>query len=114
MIREEDVYKRQAVGNRIVCNETVKLRPGTELFRNYDHRFNIRLDKVKSVRKIRIKIKAWTADRCLWLEVTDEDGVQVILRSEETFEKAQNPQQAERLKQQLLKCGDSDFECRCV
>jgi len=43
--------------------------------------------------------------------VTDEDGVQVILRSEETFEKAQNPQQAERLKQQLLKCGDSDFEC---
>ena len=57
----------EAVGNRIVCNETVKLRPGTELFRNYDHRFNIRLDKVKSVRKIRIKIKAWTADRCLWL-----------------------------------------------
>ena len=55
----------EAVGNRIVCNETVKLRPGTELFRNYDHRFNIRLDKVKSVRKIRIKIKAWTADRCL-------------------------------------------------
>ena len=46
----------EAVGNRIVCNETVKLRPGTELFRNYDHRFNIRLDKVKSVRKIRIKI----------------------------------------------------------
>ena len=104
----------EAVGNRIVCNETVKLRPGTELFRNYDHRFNIRLDKVKSVRKIRIKIKAWTADRCLWLEVTDEDGVQVNLRSEETFEKAQNPQQAERLKQQLLKCGDSDFECESV
>ena len=72
------------------------------------------MDKVKSVRKIRIKIKAWTADRCLWLEVTDEDGVQVNLRSEETFEKAQNPQQAERLKQQLLKCGDSDFECESV
>ena len=103
----------EAVGNRIVCNETVKLRPGTELFRNYDHRFNIRLDKVKSVRKIRIKIKAWTADRCLWLG-SDEDGVQVNLRSEETFEKAQNPQQAERLKQQYLKCGDSDFECESV
>lgn len=46
--------------------------------------------------------------------MTDEDGVQVNLRSEETFEKAQNPQQAERLKQQLLKCGDSDFECESV
>lgn len=44
---DERVKVNEAVGNRIVCNETVKLRPGTELFRNYDHRFNIRLDKVK-------------------------------------------------------------------
>lgn len=103
-----------AMGNRIVCNEAVKIRPGTELFRNYDQRFNSRLDKVKSVRKIRIKIKAGTADRHLWLEVTDEDGIQADLHSEETFEKAQNPRQAERLKQQLLKCGDTDFECESV
>ena len=102
----------QALADRIVCNESVKVAPGTELYRNYDHRFNQQLEKSPSVRKIQISMKVWSEDGHLCLEVMDEDGGVVRIRSEERFEKAQNPLQAERLAQQLAKCGETVFDCK--
>lgn len=101
-------------GNRIECNEPVKARPGTLFYRNYDHRFVSRLGKSDSVRKIGIVIRATSDDGHLSLQVTDEDGVTASYCTEERYELARQEFQTDRLKQQLMKCGDSEFECERI
>ena len=55
-----------------------------------------------------------TGDERIKITCTDEDRNRVEIQSEKTFEVANNPQQQERLKQQLMKCGDSDFVCEDI
>lgn len=98
-------------GDWIVCKDAVKIRTGTVVYRNYDHRFVMQTEKSGTVRKIRISIEALAHDGKLQLKATDEDDVTAFYESGETFEIATNPNQAERIKQQLAKCGDTDFEC---
>lgn len=98
----------------VICNEAVKIKAGTVVYRNYDHRFVIQTEKARTVRKIRISIEALAQGGRLHLKATDENGVTARYEGEEVFEIATNPNQAERLKQQLTKCGDSDFECEQV
>lgn len=98
-------------GDRMVCNEMLTVLPGTVLFRNYDHNFSVLLERNKSVRKIRVKIKASAQNGHLALEVTDEDGMTAFYEPDEVFEQANKSEQAERIRQQLTKCGDTDFIC---
>ncbi len=98
----------------IECNEPVKAIAGTVLYRNYDHRFVMQLEKEKSVRKIRIKITVKAEQSELTLCVTDEDGVTARYKPDGHFEKANNPAQMDRIKQHVAKCGDSDFVCDTV
>lgn len=101
-------------GNRLICNERVNVRPGTVLYRNYDHEFVTRLAKGDSTRKISIAITAGSREGHLWLEAEDEDGVRVESMSEETFPLAENPAQRERICTQLGKCGGTDYVCTRV
>ena len=103
-----------AEGNRVTTNEPVKVAVGTMLYRNYDKRFVTAVENQKSLRKIRIGIVAEEHDGKLKLTATDEDNVKVELESETRFEKANNPQQQERIIQQLKKCGDTSFLCETV
>ncbi len=101
-------------GEWVICNEAIQVKAGTLVYRNYDHRFVMQTVKSKTVRKIRVSIEALACGGKLQLKATDEDGVTALYGGEETFEIATNPNQAERLKQQLAKCGDTDFECEHV
>lgn len=101
-------------GDTVICNDPVNVKAGTVIYRNYDHRFVMQTEKSGTVRKIRISVEASAQDGKLRLKATDEDGVTAFYESEETFETATNPNQADRLKQQIAKCGDSDFECERV
>lgn len=101
-------------GNQMECNELIQAKPGTLFYRNYDHRFVSQLEKNDSVRKIGIVIRATMRDGQLSLHVTDEDGVTASYCTEERYEVARQGSQTERLKQQLIKCGDSEFECERV
>lgn len=101
-------------GDWVISNDTVKVESGTVVYRNYDHRFVMQTEKSGTVRKIRIFIDVSAQCGKLLLKATDEDGVTALYESEEIFEKATNPNQADRLKQQLSKCGDTDFECERV
>lgn len=103
-----------AEGNMLCCNEVVNIAPGTTLYRNYDHRFVTKLEKEKSVRKIQVVIKATGQNGRLKLTVTDEDGVTAGYEPEECFEQANRPEQVERIRQQLMKCGESCFVCQSV
>lgn len=101
-------------GKRIECHENVSVSPGTLFYRNYDRRFVVRLEKQASVRKIGIVIRARMSGSRLLLQVTDEDGVTAAFQPEEKFEPARQDVQAEHLKRQLMKCGDSEFACERV
>lgn len=101
----------QAGREWIECNEEVRIVPGTELFRNYDHRFVMQLEKEKSLRKIHIDIRVSVKNGRFHLEVGDEDGICAGYESETCFDLATNPQQRERFIQQLMKCGDTEFVC---
>lgn len=103
-----------AEGDWIVCNDLPDVRPGVRLYRNYDHRFAMQLEKNKSCRKIRIEMEAESDSGRLTLRCRDEDGRVAAVRSEEVFAKAENPLQRERLERQLKKCGDSDYVCESV
>lgn len=103
-----------ADGNRLICNERVNIPSGTLLYRNYDHEFISHLEKNSSVRKIGIYLTAEAVRGKLILSVTDEDGTEVVMRPEQVFEPANRPEQQERIVQQLMKCGDTDFVCKNV
>lgn len=98
----------------LVCNEPPRVKPGLTLYRNYDHRFVSQLEKAKSVRKIPLQIEVGVKDGHLLLTGKDADGISVTVTSAETFEPASNPQQQERLRQQLMKCGDTEYGCESV
>lgn len=103
-----------AEGNWIVCNEVVRVKPGTELYRNYDHRFVMQLEKMKSVRKIPVSMLVRNCSGHLEISCTDGEGNRGYVCSDEVFDKAENPQQRERLLLQLTKCGESDYECKDI
>ncbi len=103
-----------AEGTWIICNDMVHIKPGTELFRNYDHHFVMQLEKTKSIRKIPVSMQVKVCDKHLEIYCTDEEGNVGYICSEETFDFADNPKQKERLLQQLMKCGESDYECKDI
>lgn len=82
------------------------------LYRNYDHQFVTQLERAQAVRKIAISIQVSVVNGRLKIVCSDEDKNQVEVVSADSFDKANNPQQRERLMQQLEKCGDSDYTCR--
>lgn len=100
-----------AEGGRLTCNEKVNVAPGTILYRNYDHEFVTRLSKAVSVRNIKVKIDVYTEENHLVLVATDEAGISVTLKSDESFEEATNPNQAERIVGQLGKSGNTHYDC---
>lgn len=100
------------VKNSIIeLNESIKLKPGTQLYRNYDIQFVKNLETNKSIRKIAVLIFAYNNSGHLCLKAVDEDGNTVSYTSEENFDSAKNPNQIERLRQNILKSGDSEFDC---
>ena len=107
----QGIKVNSAEGNRLNCNERLSVKTGTVLYRNYDHEFVMRLAKATSTRKIEVKIDVYAEEEHLVLVATDEDGVSVTIRSDETFEPATNPAQAGRVTGQLRKSGDTDYDC---
>lgn len=101
----------RADGADIECNERVEARPGTVLYRNYDHDFVARLSRGDSLRRIAVTITARSEAGRLALDAVDEDGTQVSLITDEIFPLAENPAWLERLLGQLHKCGGTGYEC---
>lgn len=93
---------------------SLNIKPGTKLFRNYDHNFSTLLEKSSSVRKIGARMLVSEVDGRLKIGAVDESCVSVEYISEKVFDVAQNPSQRDRLVQQLSKFGDTDFWCMGV
>lgn len=108
----------RAEGNRLICamqaGAILNIKPGTKLYRNYDHNFTQQLEKGSAVRKIGASFSVTQEGGKLKILATDECGISVEYTSEKVFDFAQNPSQRDRLVAQLSKFGDTDFYCTGV
>ena len=102
-------------GNRLYpLTMPVGLRPGLKLYRNHDQAFLSVLSKPSAQRKIDISMELQLSTEpsvsMLQLIVTDEHGHQGSANIECGNQIAQKPQE-ENIKRQLLRLGDTPYEC---
>ena len=89
------------------------IRPKTQLYRNYDQAFEKQLDKPTAERKIGVNACFMDNPFGFTLEMTDETGARVLIA--EPFEKEPaRKEQAENIRTQLAKLGNTPFEANSV
>jgi collagenase-like PrtC family protease len=95
--------------NKLYPQEMPRLRPKTKIYRNFDQEFERVMQKKSAERKIAVSMLFEENNFGFTLTLTDEDDncVSVTLPAEKTL--ARTPQ-AENLKNQLGKLGNTPFE----
>lgn len=97
-------------GNRIFPNGPVNIRQGTEVFRNYDHRFSSLLNGSRTRRVIDTSAEITVTAGNILLTVTDEEGVSASAVGNGVFGPANDPVKAEQsIRTQVSRSGDSIF-----
>ncbi len=103
-------------GGRIFPNKMEGVTAGTELFRNYDHRFNQLLDRCEVRRSIGVDVAVSIAGGEIVMRATEERGVtaECGVRLEGTDE-ARNPERAvEMIRAAVAKSGGTMFRVEQV
>ena len=99
----------RAETNQIFPQNMPQLKPRTPIFRNYDHEFEVKLEKSSAERKIDVSIEWGDNPDGFTLSFTDETDARVIVRRAFSKEIARKPQD-ENIKIQLSKLGNTPFE----
>ncbi|MBP5691759.1 MAG: U32 family peptidase [Bacteroidaceae bacterium] len=89
------------------------IKPGTEVYRNYDHEFERTLAKESAVRKIAVDILFEEMPDGYRVSMTDEDGFVATACEEWKKEEARTPQEG-NIKTQLGKLGNTRFQARSL
>lgn len=100
-------------GNKLYPQEMPRIKPRTVLYRNYDQEFEKLLARKSSERKIAVAIRLSGNNFGFSLSLTDEDDNSVTLALPREKELARTPQ-AENLKTQLAKLGNTPFEAERI
>lgn len=95
-------------GNRVFPLRMPKLRPKTELWRSYDHRYSVQIDKSVLRRTIPVIITLDELPFGFALSMTDEKGAEVRASWSINHEEARSAQQ-DHIARQLGKLGDTEF-----
>lgn len=99
-------------GNMVWPNKMSGIKNGLKLFRNHDHIFLKKIGKSHVHRKIDVRMVLQETENGFLLTICDEDDVSAAVSIAANKRLADKPQQmAETIKQQLSKCGDSEFFC---
>ncbi|MDR0295009.1 MAG: U32 family peptidase [Prevotellaceae bacterium] len=100
--------------NKVWLNTMRGLQKGAMLYRNYDHKFEKQLQRPVT-RKIAVEVRFEEQDNEIVLSVKDEDGVEVSLRENNNFKKAENvTKNLENIKASLEKTGGTPFEFQLI
>ena len=92
-------------GNKIFPNKMPKITKETNLYRNFDFKFNREIESAKIIRKIGVIFEIYDNK----ITAKDEDNNEVTIRFANT-EPAKNPEKArQNLIKQIEKVGNSDF-----
>lgn len=108
------MYVNRIEGKTIFTQELNEIKPGTKIYRNYDHSFEKVLEQ-ECKRKIKTEIIIDETEAGLKVTAKDEDGVGVVETFEMKKEIAANPDKAnDTLKKQFAKSGETIFEIESV
>ncbi|MFA5418300.1 MAG: U32 family peptidase [Bacteroidales bacterium] len=100
----------KAEGNKLYPARMPDLKPGQEVYRNYDKDFLKLLENNKDRRKIAVLLEFSEIQHGFSLMAEDEDGIRVDFTLETEKIKAGNPDLArENIVKQLMKTGNTDF-----
>ncbi|MBQ4278818.1 MAG: U32 family peptidase [Rikenellaceae bacterium] len=103
----------RAEGVRVWPNRMEGIRPGTAVYRNYDHAFNVQLDRSRTVRKIAVCGELVMGGAELRLRLTDSDGTVAEASVAGPFAEADQPGRAlDTLRRNCTKTGDTPFVIR--
>lgn len=100
-------------GNKLFPQEMPRIKPRTVLYRNFDQEFERMLARKSSERKIGVSLLLAENNFGFSLTATDEDDNSVTLTLARDKELARTPQ-AENLKTQLSKLGNTPFEANRI
>ena len=100
-------------GNKLDPQEMPRIKPRTMLYRNFDQEFERILARKSSERKIAVCILLAENNFGFSLTMTDEDDNSVTLTLPRDREPARTPQ-ADNLKNQLAKLGNTPFEAERI
>jgi collagenase-like PrtC family protease len=105
MVNKVDIVNGNNLEQRIFPNKINGLRVGTEIYRNFNSKFEKQLKNSKTCRKILANIEVYLGK----IKITDEDNNTIEINY--TFkELAQNKEEMEKkILNQLKKSGESDF-----
>jgi putative protease len=104
---------RVADGNRVFPAGMPALRPGTLLFRNYDHEFEKQLSKPSAERKIAVEADFSDNAFGFTLSMADETGGRVTIACPFSKEQAARDQ-GKNIIRQLSRLGNTPFEASAV
>ena len=97
-------------GTIIIPNRIEGIAKGAKVYRNYDHRFTLSLDRSRTRRAV--DVKAWltlSAEGCT-LKVKDEQGVEAEVTRKESLQPANDPQKmCDTACRQIEKSGGTIF-----
>ena len=99
--------------NKLFPQDMPRLKPKTRLYRNFDQEFEKLMQKKSAERKIAVDICLAENNFGFTLSFTDEDDNSVSLTLERAKEPARTPQ-ADNLRDQLSKLGNTPFEARDI
>ncbi|MCD7970063.1 MAG: U32 family peptidase [Alistipes sp.] len=98
-------------GGRIFPNRTDGVKPGTEIYRNYDHRFGTRLASSQTRRAIPVQITYTVVDGVLEVTATDAAGITATAALQCKWGAAKDRERmAAVVQSQLSKSGGTVFE----
>lgn len=99
--------------NKLFPQDMPRLKPKTRLYRNFDQEFEKLMQKKSAERKIAVDICLAENNFGFTLSFTDEDDNSVSLTLERAKEPARTPQ-ADNLRNQLSKLGNTPFEAKDI
>ena len=102
-------------GARIVPNRMEGIRPGAEVYRNYDRLFTLRVERSPTRRVIPATARVETREDGVRITFTDCEGFTAAAERRVALDAARNPEaNAASLRQQAARSGDTIFEVRDV
>ena len=97
-------------GDIIIPNRTEGIEIGSKVYRNYDHRFTLALDRSKTQRTIECSAKLTLSAENISLSVKDCEGVGVTIKRECELQKATDAEKmAVTARRQIEKTGGTIF-----
>ena len=102
-------------GDKIEPNRIDGIKPGMEVYRNYDHRFSQSVERSRSRRTIGVECTLRLEESGIVATFTDEDGNSATVERNVALDRANNSAKMRAVaEEQMAKSGDSIFRVKAV